>query len=42
MEFLRKLHFENLMEMVTECLRLQEIRVGFRKFSWGLPSLLLA
>ena len=28
-EFLRKLHFENVMEMVTECLRLQEIDVRF-------------
>ena len=29
MEFLRKLHFDNVMEMVTEYLRLQEIGVDF-------------
>ena len=31
-EFLRKLNFENVIEMVTECLRLQKIGVDFRKF----------
>ena len=36
-EFLRKLHFENVMEMVTECLRLQEIGVDLKRNSCGCP-----
>ena len=36
LEFLRKLHFENVIKMVTECLRLQEIGVDFLKIFLGV------
>ena len=36
LEFLRKLHFENVIKMVTDCLRLQEIGVDFLKIFLGV------
>ena len=36
LEFLRKLHFDNVIKMVTECLRLQEIGVDFLKIFMGV------
>ena len=37
--FPRKIAFENTTKMISECSRLQELGVSFRKNSWGWPPL---